>query len=323
MAALLTVAIINYETPDLTANCVRSIEANPPSEPFEVVVIDNGSSPATVEALRGLEGARLVETGVNGGFATGVNRCVAEAAPDSDVIAVLNSDIEVQPAALDALAEGARRPGVGLAAPVMLDRHGRVQRSGHRRFPTLWTTWMSICVPLAYAQALLERVVPHPSSLSVAEHEAAVRPAHVMGAVMVVRREAWDQVGRFDEGFFMYLEETEWQRRLRERGWAVELVPAARVLHLHRGGEEAVGVPPLFYLDSARRYFRELGHSDLAVRAALASSLGISWLALLLYRPFTRWVPAHRGIVRASLPLAWRGFVHALLGRTVPRPDGR
>lgn len=320
---MLTLAIINYETPDLVADCVRSIHASPPGEPFEVLVIDNGSSPATLTALRALEGARIVETGVNGGFATGVNRCVAEAAAEADAIAVLNSDIVIQPGSLDALAAAARRPGVGLAAPVMLDRHGRVQRSGHRRFPTLWTTWMSICIPLAFVQALAERAVPHPSSLSVAEHEAGVRPQHVMGAVMVVRREAFEQVGGFDEGFFMYLEETEWQRRLHERGWAVELVPGARVLHLHRGGDEAVGVPPLFYLDSARRYFGERGHSDLAVRATLASALLISWLSLLLYRPFTRWVPAHRGIVEASLTPAWRGFVHALLGRRVPRPDGR
>lgn len=319
---MLTVAIINYETPDLTGRCVRSILDAPPAERCEVLVVDNGSSEATLVQLRALDGARLVETGVNGGFAAGINRCVAEADPEADVIAVFNSDTEVQPGAIDALAAAARQPGVGLSAPVMLDRRREVQRSGHRRFPTLWTTWMALCIPLAYGQFLLERVVRHPSSLSVAEHEAGVQPLHVMGAVMAFRREAWEQVGPFDERFFMYLEETDWQRRLHDAGWQVALVPQARVLHLHRGGDEAVGVPPLVYLDSARIYFRSLGRSDLAIRAALASSLLVSWLALVLYRPFTRWVPAHRSIVAASLPLAWRGFVHAALGRRVVRPGG-
>jgi N-acetylglucosaminyl-diphospho-decaprenol L-rhamnosyltransferase len=320
---VLSVAIINYETAELTASCVRSVLCAPPAEAFELLVVDNGSSPDTLSALRALEGVRVVETGINGGFAAAVNRCVDEADADADVVAVLNSDTEVQPGALDALARVARRPGVGMSAPVVLDRRGEVQRSGHRRFPTLWTTWAATCVPLAYAQFLLERLVPHPSSLSVAEHEAGVQPLHVMGAVMVLRREAWEHVGRFDERFFMYLEETDWQRRLQDGGWRVALVPEARVLHLHRGGEEAVGVPPLTYLDSARIYFGSRGRGDRSIRAVLASSLLISYLSLRLYAPFTRWVPAHRGIVRASLPLAWQGFVHALLGRTVPRPGAR
>jgi N-acetylglucosaminyl-diphospho-decaprenol L-rhamnosyltransferase len=319
---VLSVAIINYETADLTASCVQAILRSPPSEPYEVVIVDNGSSGASLVPMRSLDGVRLVETGRNGGFAAGVNRCMAEADPAADVVVVLNSDTEVEPGALDALAAAARRPGIGLAAPVVLHPDRTVQRSAHRRFPTLWTTWTSLCVPLAFAQALLERVVAHPSSLSVAEHEAGARPLHVMGAAMAFDRAAWEEVGRFDERFFMYLEETEWQRRLHAAGWRVELVPEARVLHLHRGGDDAVGVPPLTYLDSARIYFGALGRSDRAIRAALASSLLVSWLALALYAPFSRWSPRHRRIVAASRPLAWRGAVHALLGRTVPRPGG-
>lgn len=320
-AGVLSVAIINYETGDLTASCVRAIRRSPPAEPFEILIVDNGSSEAGLAPLRGLEGVRLVETGCNGGFAAGVNRCLAEADPAADAVVVLNSDTEVEPGALDALAAAVRQPGVGLAAPVVLHADRSVQRSGHRRFPTLWTTWMALCVPLAFAQAALERLVPHPSSLSVAEHEAGARPVHVMGAVMAFGRAAWHAVGRFDERFFMYLEETEWQRRLHAAGWQVELVPEARVLHLHRGGDDAVGVPPLTYLDSARIYFGALGRRDLAIRAALASSLLVSWLSLAIYAPFSRWNERHRRIVVASRPLAWRGFVHALLGRTVPRPD--
>lgn len=317
---MLSIAIINYETPELTAACARSVHAAPPSEPFEVVVVDNGSSPETLAALRAIEGARIVETGVNGGFATGVNRCVAEADPGADVIAVLNSDTEVEPGALDALARAARADGVGLAAPVILYPDRRVQRSAHRGFPTLWSIWMALCIPLVFVQALLERWIPHPSSLSVAEHEAGATPLHVMGAVLVIRREAFAQAGPFDEGYFMYFEETEWQQRLNAAGWRVALVPEARVLHLHRGGDQAIGVPSLRYLDSARRYFASHGHRDLAVRATLASSLAISYLALLVYKPFTRWVPAHRAIVAASLPAARKAVVHAARGRTLPRP---
>jgi GT2 family glycosyltransferase len=317
---VLSIAILNYETPDLTADCVRSILRTPPVEAFELVVVDNGSSEATLAELRALRHVRLVETGINGGFAAGVNRCVDAADAAADVIVVLNSDTQVEAGALDALACAVRRPGIGLSAPVLLDRHGRLQRSAHRRFPTLWTTWMALCTPLAYARLRIERILAHPTCLTESEHEAGTRPTHVMGAVMAFGRDAWDDVGPFDERFFMYLEETEWQRRLHEAGWGVELVPAARVLHLHRGGDEAVAVPPLSYLDSARTYFGLLGHRDRAIRAVLASSLLLSYVTLRLYAPFTRWTPAHRDTVRASLPLARSGSVHALRGRTVPRP---
>lgn len=320
---VLALAIINYETPGLTGNCARSIAACPPSEPYEVLVVDNGSSTGTVAELRRLEGVRVVETGLNGGFAAGVNRCLAEAAPEADVIVVLNSDTEVQPGALDALAAAARRPGVGLAAPIVLNRQRNVQRSAHRRFPTLATTWASICAPLAFAQLLVERYVPHATALSVAEHEAGEPALHVMGAVMAFRRDAWRDVGPFDERFFLYLEETDWQLRLHDAGWRVTLVPEARVLHLHRGGDEAIVVPTLHYLDSARLYFRARGHSDRTVRAVLASALLISYLALRVYAPLTRWVPAHRVIVPASIPLARRGIRHLVRGEWTPRPDGR
>lgn len=317
---MLSVAILTYETAELTRRCVRSIVDAPPAEAHEIVVVDNGSSPATLAALRGLDGVRLVETGVNGGFAAGINRCMAAADPAADVVVLLNSDTEVLPGALDALAAAARAPGIGMAAPVLLERDGRVQRSAHRRFPTLWSSWVTVCTPLGFAQRRLERVWRHPSSFSVAEHEAGGQPLHVTGAAMAVGRDAWAAVGPFDERYFMYLEETEWQLRMHRAGWRVELVPDARVRHLHRGGETAIAVPPLIYLDSVRMYFRALGRSDRSVRAALASALFVAYLALRVYAPLTRFAPAHRDVVRESLPLARAGLLHVLRGRVVPRP---
>jgi N-acetylglucosaminyl-diphospho-decaprenol L-rhamnosyltransferase len=318
---VLSIAILNHESAELTRRCARSILDAPPSEQHELLVIDNGSSDETLAALRGIVGARVVATGVNGGFAAGVNHCLAASDPTADVVVVLNADTEVMPGALDALAAAAREPGVGMAAPVLLEGDGGVQRSAHRRFPTLWTTWMALCVPVAQVQTWLERRLRHPTALTRAEHEAGARPLHVMGAAMAFRRTAWDEVGRFDERFFMYLEETEWQRRLHAGGWAVSLVAAARVRHLHRGGDDAVVVPPLRYLDSARVYFRAQGHADCTIRLALASALLLSYLALCAATPLVRRMPRQRRMVAASIPLARRGFVHALRGRTLPRPD--
>jgi N-acetylglucosaminyl-diphospho-decaprenol L-rhamnosyltransferase len=322
MLGVLSVAIINYETPDLTAGCVRSIQRNPASETTEILVIDNGSSAATRDALRALDGIRLVETGVNGGFSAGVNRCLAESDPNSDVVVVLNSDTEVERGALDALAAAARKPGIGMAAPILLDAERRLQRTGHHKFPTLTSTWMAVCAPIAYLLLLLDAYVRHPTQYSAAEHRTGLWPMHVMGAVMAFDRDAWIATGSFDERYFMYLEETEWQRRLHDAGYRVELTADATVLHLHRGGDAAIAVPTLRYLDSARIYFGALGHRDGSIRAVLASALMISYAAFLIYGPIARFVPAHRDIVAASRPRAREAFIHALRGRTVPTPRG-
>ena len=320
MSAVLSVAVINYETPDLTSRCVSAIHANPPAEAYEVIVVDNGSSKQTVESLHKVLGIRLVEARVNGGFAAGVNRCIEESDPESDVVVVLNSDTEVERGTLDALASAARRPGTGLAAPLLFDGQGKLQRTGHHRFPTLATTWAAVCAPAAYTLLVLDSIVRHPSQYSAAEHAAGIRPLHVMGAVMAFDRDAWSAVGPFDERYFMYLEETDWQRRLHQAGFVVDLTPDARVLHLHRGGDSAIAVPTLRYLDSARIYFGALGYRDRSVRAVLASALLMSYLSLALYRPLARFVPSHRAIVEASRPRALEAFWHALRGRTVPRP---
>lgn len=320
MPPVLTVAVVNYETPALTADCVRSLLAAPPSEPFEALVIDNGSCAETRGALRALDGPRLVETGVNGGFSAAVNRCLAEADPAADVVVVLNSDTQVEPGALDALARAARRDGVGLAAPLLLDRDGHLQCSAFDRYPTLWTTWATLCLPFASVRMRLRRSPRPVAGLSEAAHRAGARAEHVTGAAMAFRRAAWDAVGPFDERYFLYFEETEWQRRLRDAGWDVALVPEARMLHLHRGGELTAIVPPLVYLDSARRYYGERGIPDLATRATLATALLGTYLTLLALRPLTRWAPAYRDVVAASLAPARRALLHVLRGSTVPRP---
>lgn len=319
MPPVLTVAVVNYETPELTANCVRSVLAAPPAEPFETLVVDNGSSQATRDALRALDDARTIETGVNGGFAVAVNRCVAEADSASDVVVVLNSDTQVEPGALDALAHTARGERVGLAAPLLLDRDGSVQCSAFTRFPTLWTLWGTLCLPFA---ALWQRVLPaeRAAALTVAEHEAGARPQHVTGAAMAFHRDAWDAIGPFDERYFLYYEETEWQQRLRAAGWEVELTSQARVKHLHRGGEAAVVVPPLTYLDSTRIYYRARGRSDLTIRATVLSALLLTYLSLLLLRPFARWLPERRELVEVSLQRARHAISHVVHGHTVPRP---
>jgi GT2 family glycosyltransferase len=115
--------------------------------------------------------------------------------------------------------------------------------------------------------------------------------AHVIGAALAIRRAAYEAAGPLDEGFFLYLEETEWQERVRRAGYRVELVPDAEVVHLVRGGGDEALAPSPHFLASMRRYLRMRGHRERVVDAVIDGSLLLSRVAARAERVV---VPADR-----------------------------
>jgi GT2 family glycosyltransferase len=300
---VISIALVHYESPELADRCVKSVVAHPPSEPFEVIIVDNGSSEEALAAVRRIESARVIATHRNGGFAVGVNRCFAAASVESDVVVVLNPDTEVRShTALDQLAAAAREPRVSVAAPTLLGRTGEPERTFYRTFPTLRVAPVVLSAPLG---VLIDRVARlrggHPTELTAADLASGARPAHVMGAAMAISRAAYREVGPFDEGYFLYLEETDWQHRASDQGLHVRAVTAAEIVHLHRGGDLAAGVPSIHYVDSLQRYLVHRGASSSAVRAVLRLSLASSVAAFSLLRLLTAPSSARGQFARACL----------------------
>jgi N-acetylglucosaminyl-diphospho-decaprenol L-rhamnosyltransferase len=310
VATVIAIALVHYEAPALALACVRSVLAHPPTEDFEIIVVDNGSSPEAVTRIREIDGARVIETGRNGGFAVGVNRCFREASSSADVVVLLNPDTEIRSgAALDQLVEAARVPGVALAAPTLLGDSGRPQRTFHRSFPSLVSTPLLMSAPIGVVVDRVSRLVGfHPAELTRKQLADGAAPAHVMGAVMAISRRAWETVGPFDERFFLYLEETEWQARANQAGLSVRAVPAAEVMHLHSGGDLAAGVPSIHYVDSFHRYLVMQGHHPVIARGAIRLSLATSVLAFAAFRLASVALPRRRAFARASLAAAVRAF---------------
>jgi GT2 family glycosyltransferase len=142
---------------------------------------------------------------------------------------------------------------VGVVGPQLLNADGSVQ-SSRRSFPTLWTavfesTWLQPLAP----KRVMDRYYVREAA------DDAVTPVDwVQGAAFVVRREATDVVGLFDEQFFMYSEELDWQRRIQEAGWKVVYLPTAKVLH-HGGksSDQVVAKRHIYFQSSKVRYFRK------------------------------------------------------------------
>jgi N-acetylglucosaminyl-diphospho-decaprenol L-rhamnosyltransferase len=271
------VVIVNYRSPDHALRTARA--AASAASVDELLVVDNASGDDSVRRLE-REGIRVLARDRNHGFAAAAN--AGFAATSSPYVVLLNADAEPRQDAIDRLVQHMRvSHRVGVAAPRLVNPDGSPQPSHYRRFPGPLVLFLELSVPLGY---LLMR---HLTWLDpYRARSGAVRVAHAAGAALVIRRAAYDDAGPFDERFFLYLEETEWQERATRRGWTVEVVPDAEVVHLVRGGGTAAEAPSPHFVASAQRYLRLRGVSPRTVRIALgggilSSRLGLRVIAIL------------------------------------------
>lgn len=249
-----------------------------------MLIVDGGSDDGSAEAIAaGLAsqpapGVRLLALGINGGFGFANNRGmrdIAAAGPLPDYFVLLNPDARPRPGALEAMARLLdATPGAGAVGARLEHEDGRPQSSAFT-FPTLRSE-----LARAAETRLVERLLGVPPIAI--DADAACEVPWVTGAAVMFRTAALAQTGLFDEGFFLYFEETELLRRLRAAGWSVWHEPAARVVH-HGGVATGIRDPetgrlarrrvPLYWLQSRRRYFALAGGR----RGALAS--GLCWMA--------------------------------------------
>jgi GT2 family glycosyltransferase len=220
------VAVVSWNTRDLLAACLRSLEPDAAAGRAEVWVVDNASGDGSAELVReGFGWARLVPSTRNLGFGPAVN-LVAESTA-TPWIAPANADVELAPGALERLlAAGARLPDAGALAPRLVLPGGVTQHSVYA-FPTL---------PFTAAFNLgLARVVPGLGDrlclMGDWDAERARWVDWAVGAFLVVRREAWDEAGGFDTDQWMYAEDLDLGWRLRRAGWRTRYVPDAVVHH--------------------------------------------------------------------------------------------
>jgi len=193
----------------------------------ETIVVDVGSTDGTLELVRGrFPDAQLVEI-ENRGLAAGWNEGIRRAS--GRYVLILNADAWMLDDAIEKLAAFVdAHPEAAVVAPRLLNLDGTLQRSV-RGFPTLWR--------LATEYLFLRKLAPRSSALNAFyaggfEHDTVREAEFVMGAVMLVRREAIDAVGPLDEDFFLFSEETDWHYRFERAGWKVFFTPDAEAVHV-------------------------------------------------------------------------------------------
>lgn len=252
----LSVIILSFNTRELTLACVQSVFAARDDLALEVIVVDNASSDGTVAALQAAcPEMCIIANSQNLGFSRGNNMGLRAA--QGHYLMLLNSDTIVQPGALRALVNFMdAHPNAGACGPMLLNEDGSLQPSG-RPLPSVWRLF----VDMTRLYRLWQRDV------FAQHHRDYTQPARVgevSGAALLIRHEAYERVGGFDEKLFAYYEDVDLCKCIADAGYAVYYAPDAKVIHLWKRSSRAA--PEQTYRagqTSARYYFRK-HHGPLA-----------------------------------------------------------
>lgn len=274
MSAPVTIAVVSWNTRDLLARCLESLEPEAEHGNAEVWVVDNASDDGSPELVaERFPWARLVASEENLGFGRAVNLVARQTT--SAWIAPANADVALHPGALDRLlATGAADPQAGAVAPRLRLPNGRTQHSVFA-FPTIPFSACLATAAFRFSPTIGDRMA-FPGHW---DTERARRVPWAVAAFLLVRRTAWDQIGGFDEHQWMYAEDLDLGWRLRDAGWVTRYEPRAAVEH-----EWAASTTQLFGRELAPHWQRSTygciarRRGTAYVRAvALLNLLGASW----------------------------------------------
>jgi GT2 family glycosyltransferase len=300
----LTVVIVSWNVRDLLRRCLQSIEAEARQAvddlALEIVVVDNASADGSVEMVRAeFPHVRLVANEENRGFTVANNQGLALG--QGRYLLLLNPDTELTDGALATMVDAMDgRPEIGALGPQLRYPDGSLQ-SSRRRFPTFATALVESTVVQEWwgDNRVLRRYYMADTS-----DDAIQSVDWVVGACLLVRRQAYEQVGGLDEGFFMYSEEMDWCRRIKDAGWLVIYLPTATVIHHEgRSSDQVVPARHIHFQSSKVRYFRK-HHGTLQAEA-------LRWFLLATYvyqlgREGLKWLVGHRRPLRAERVKAYR-----------------
>lgn len=236
-----SVIIVNFNTKDLTLKCIKSVVTHTQSVSYELIVVDNASTDGSVEKFKSqiskLKNVKLIQSKKNLGFGGGNNLGMARAS--GRYMLLLNSDTFLSEDSIPKMVRWMDgNPKVGVSTCTLKNPDKSLQATGGS-FPTpgrlfLWATFLDD--------------LPGISDLFGSYHPRLqyYKNKHsqdwVTGAFMLIRQEAYKQVGAFDTDFFMYAEDIEYCWRFKAEGWQVCYVPQTSIIHIGSASSKGEGV---------------------------------------------------------------------------------
>ena len=291
------IAVVTYESSDVLPGLLRSLpQALEGVTRWRLVVSDNASADGSADLAAELApAATVLRNEVNLGYAAGINAC-ASVAEDDEALLVLNADVQLAPGCVAALLAAS---AAGVTIPLVRTPQGRPELSLRRR-PTALRLWGEVLLGRrASAIPLLGEEV-HPK-----DHSGQKDADWVNGAIMLIPAQVRHAAGWWDERYFLYSEEVDYCRRVRESGWRIVQVPGA--VAVHQGGEVARS-PRLWAQLTTNRVVH------LARWEGRASAMA-GWAALVVAQLLR--LPLRRKIHRRALSALLAGRRRLLMGTPV------
>jgi len=285
----IAVAVVNYNTRDHLRTCLSSVFAE---RPTEVVVVDNASLDGSVEMVQAeFPSATLRVNKTNIGYGAAANQAIATV--KSAYVLLLNADTRLQPGALEALSAYLdQHPRAAIVGPRLAESDGTLQASCYP-FPTPLDTFLENCKAAIIVGRTVRRYCPTVGRfyLRTWPHNFARTVSWVKGAVLTIRREAFDAIGGFDPSYFMYFEDADLCYRLTASGWEIHFTPVTTAVH--SGGastRQRHAVMSLQLLTSTVRFYqRHCSTFQLAIMIVVLRWLMLSrWAGAATRLVFTR-----------------------------------
>jgi hypothetical protein len=224
-----TFITVCYKTPNLIRMLLRGFEEAHLPFPHEYILVDNGCDETAEMVKTRFPWVNVIEPGENLGFAKAHNIAFRQAS--GEYVMLLNPDLTIFPGQIEALLEHAERyQDVAIFGP-WLEHPNGVRQESCTRFPTP-------TIPL-YNRTVLGKLSCGKKTLDWfhmrdVDHSVFHEAEAVYGAAMLIRRKALEQVGYFDERFFMYYEDVDLCRRIWESNWKIHFVPSSKFIHYHQ-----------------------------------------------------------------------------------------
>src|SRR6185436_18644307 len=252
-AVRLALILVHYHTPDLAAAAVEALRSGVgPGEDTEWLLVDNGSDAAGRARLESLP-VRRIDPGANLGYAGGVNLGVASST--AEAVIVMNPDVLVFPGCVPALLDRLES-GAVVAGPAFYWDRGRRMLLPPAEERGRMDELLTVLAARSERWAIIARRRWRRHARRHWEARAPLASYSLSGSLLAIRRDAWEKVGLFDEGYRLFFEETDWLLRAQRLGLRSEYVPAAEAVHLYN--QSAVREPRSqgWFEESARRFRR-------------------------------------------------------------------
>jgi hypothetical protein len=250
----LSIIVVTWNGKKYALECLESLLPEPLGISTEIIVVDNGSTDGTLEAIRTqFPNVTLIENHANLGFAMANN--IGMVSSRGKYVCLVNSDVVIPSGCLKKMVEFMEaNPKIGVLGPKMLSPDGGVGASV-MRLPTVWNT---LCCALGLHTIFPRSTLLGGFSMDAYAYDSVDDVEMLTGWFWMIPRTALKMVGGLDEQFFMYGEDIDWCHRFRDAGWRVVFYPDAEAMHY--GAASSGEAPTRFYVEMRRanlQYFRK------------------------------------------------------------------